>query len=154
MNVDAQLQSEVARRLLGSSIPARLAFLGKDGHPNVAPIWFVWRDGRIVMCSAARSAKVRAIRAHPESAVTIDSQSVPYESVRARGRAVLEQVDGVAPEYIECAHRYYGVERGDAWIDLIRPAMSRMMRICLTPEWVEVWDFRQRFPDLFGEAGS
>lgn len=148
-----ELESDVARKLLTSTIPARLAFVGSSGRPNVAPIWFLWRDQRLVMCSRAEAAKVRAIRANPEIAVTIDSEEAPYESVRLRGRAELELADGVLPEYVECAQRYYGVERGDRWIEMARPFMARMARISLTPDWVEVWDFRERFPALFDEAG-
>lgn len=146
-----ELEGPVAQRLLTSTIPARLAFVGPGGHPNVMPIWFLWRDERIVMCSLAEAAKVRAIEKHPEIAVTIDSEAPPYESLRARGRAELELVDGVLPEYVECAHRYYGTDRGDEWITLIEPFMSRMARISLEPDWVEVWDFRERFPQLFGD---
>ena len=66
-----------------------------------------------------------------------------------RGAAQIELVDGVLDEYVECAERYYGRERGAAWIELIGPFMRRMARITLVPEWVEVWDFRERFPGLF-----
>jgi hypothetical protein len=149
--VNPELESPVARRLLTSTIPARLAFVGVGGHPNVTPIWFLWREERIVMCSRADAAKVRAIEARPEIAVTIDSETPPYESLRARGRAELELVDGVLPEYVECARRYYGADRGDEWIALIEPFMTRMARISLEPDWVEVWDFRERFPQLFGD---
>jgi len=144
------LDSAVAERLLNSTIPARLSFVGTSGHPNVVPIWFLWRDGNLIMCSNADAAKVKAIRSHPEIAVTIDSESPPYESVRMRGCAEVHLSDGVLPEYVECAHRYYGVEIGDRWIAQIAPFMKRMARISLVPGWVEVWDFRERFPDLFG----
>jgi hypothetical protein len=147
--VVSALESDVAVRLLASTIPARLAFIGPSGHANVAPIWFLWRDSRLVMCTSADSAKVRAIRARPEIAVTIDSETPPYESVRLRGRAELEFADGVLPEYVECAHRYYGRETGERWIEMVRPFMQRMARISLTPDWVEAWDFRERFPGLF-----
>jgi len=146
----AALGTDTARRVLGSTIPARLAFVDRRGNPNVAPIWFLWRDGRLVMCSGAGSAKVLAIQAHPRIAVTIDSETPPYESVRLRGTAEIQLLDGVLDEYAECAERYYGAERGAAWIELIRPFMQRMARITLVPDWVEVWDFRERFPQLFG----
>ena len=145
-----KLDSAVAKRLLNSTIPARLSFVGTSGHPNVVPIWFLWRDGKMVMCSNADAAKVKAIRAQPEIALTIDSETPPYESVRMRGRAEVQLVEGVLPEYVECAHRYYGIETGDKWIAQVEPFMKRMARITLEPGWVEVWDFRERFPNLFG----
>lgn len=146
----ADLDSAVARRLLSSTIPARLAFVTPDGGANVIPIWFLWRDGRLLMCSQAGGHKVRAMERNPRIAVTIDSETPPYESVRMRGRAEIELVEGIAPEYVACAHRYYGVEKGDAWIGFVRPFTRQMAVISLSPEWVEVWDFRERFPELFG----
>lgn len=34
------LESEMAQRLLTSTIPARLAYLALDGTPRVLPTWF------------------------------------------------------------------------------------------------------------------
>ena len=36
----ALLNDPVARRLLNSTIPARLAYSWTDGTPRVVPIWF------------------------------------------------------------------------------------------------------------------
>ena len=38
----ALLQTPVAQTLLQSTIPARLAYTGRDGTPRVLPIWFHW----------------------------------------------------------------------------------------------------------------
>jgi hypothetical protein len=39
------LHGEVAKRLLSSTIPARLAYIAKDGTPRVIPSWFHWNGG-------------------------------------------------------------------------------------------------------------
>jgi hypothetical protein len=36
------LDSDVARRLLSSTIPARLAYIATDGTPRVVATWFHW----------------------------------------------------------------------------------------------------------------
>jgi hypothetical protein len=36
------LNDPVARTLLGSANPARLAYAWRDGGPRVVPIWFHW----------------------------------------------------------------------------------------------------------------
>jgi hypothetical protein len=36
------LNQPLARELLGSAIPARLAYTGLDGFPRVVPIGFYW----------------------------------------------------------------------------------------------------------------
>ena len=39
------LEPPLAKELLASNIPARLAYVATDGTPRVLPIWFHW-DGR------------------------------------------------------------------------------------------------------------
>ena len=146
-----QLETPGAQQLLNSTIPARLAFNGRDGCPHVAPIWFLWRDGQIVVCARSDSFKVKAISASPQVALSIDSETTPYRSVRVRGPAEVELIDGILDEYVECAHRYYGVKQGQQWIDWFSSITERMARISVTPDWVEVLDFRERFGSIFSD---
>jgi hypothetical protein len=39
------LQSDVAQRLLASSVPAPLAYMSTDGTPRGVPIWFHYEGG-------------------------------------------------------------------------------------------------------------
>lgn len=41
------LDTDVAQRLLGSTIPARLAYVATDGTPRVVPTWFEWIAERL-----------------------------------------------------------------------------------------------------------
>jgi hypothetical protein len=63
-----------------------------------------------------------------------------------RGRATIELVDGVAPEYAAAARRYFGDEQGAAWVAQIRQMGDQQCRIALRPEWVGILDFETRFP--------
>lgn len=144
-----ELETAVAARLLSSTIPARLAFVGESGQPHVTPIWFLWRDGAIVMCSFANSAKVRAIKTNPRIALTIDSEEPPYQVLRIRGSADIEIVDGILDEYVTCAHRYYGKKLGSKWIAGLRGVDTQMARITVVPDWAEAADFEERFPHLY-----
>jgi hypothetical protein len=63
-----------------------------------------------------------------------------------RGTAHLETVDGIVPEYIVAAERYFGSKQGQAWIKQLRGLISNMVRIRITPEWVGLLDFQSRFP--------
>ena len=81
------LESDIARRLLASSIPARYAYTSADGSPRVVASWFYWTGEELVMPTFISAPhvrhpayRVRALRANPEVAVTIDTESVPARS--------------------------------------------------------------------------
>ena len=57
----AALSDPVAQQLLQSTIPARLAYVWRDGTPRVVPIWFHWNGKEIVLGTPQRAPKVRAI---------------------------------------------------------------------------------------------
>jgi len=54
------------------------------------------------------AARLAAIRANPVVALTIDTEDFPFRSVAIRGRAEIDEVDGLAPENVASAHRYLG----------------------------------------------
>ncbi len=143
------LNTPVAKELLQSKVPARLAFQGVSGQPHVAAIWFVWRNSNIIVCSGRESHKVRGIRKYPDVELTIDTDTVPYKSLRIRGTAAIEDTDGICPEYIEAAHHYYGEELGQKWIDWFANVVPSMSRITIEPTWVQAMDFKTFFSDVF-----
>jgi hypothetical protein len=86
------LDSDLARRLLASTVPARSAFVWTDGTPRVLPTWFHWTGAELVMptfLSAPHvrkaAARVEALRANPAVAVTIDTEEFPPEGAAAAG---------------------------------------------------------------------
>ena len=52
------LDSDMAKRLLNSKIPARLAYTAKDGTPRVIPTWFHWDGSELVMALPAKEIAV------------------------------------------------------------------------------------------------
>jgi hypothetical protein len=145
------LETDVAQRLLASSTPARLAYLSTDGTPRVVPIWFHWTGDELVMCTFVPSPKIRALRANPQVAITIDTEGLPSESLLVRGPASVTEVDGAAPEYVLAARRYLGEEAAAAYIPQVNQPGIRMGRIAVRPTWVGVLDFQDRFPNALPE---
>jgi hypothetical protein len=76
--------------------------------------------------------------------LTIDDNAWPYKVLLVRGRAEVEMVDDVSPEYELSATRYFGPEQGPAWVGTLRG--KPMARIAITPTWVGILDFETRFP--------
>ncbi|MCE0762165.1 pyridoxamine 5'-phosphate oxidase family protein [Pseudonocardia kujensis] len=141
----ADLDDPVARALLSSRIPARLAYCWRDGTPRVVPIWFHWDGTQIVMATPPGAPKLKALHDDVPVAVTIDSQEWPYKVLSIRGRARVSKVTGVCAEYAEAAERYFGPEQGSAWLSRFPPEVE-MWRIAIVPEQVRILDFETRFP--------
>ena len=142
------LHDPVADVLLSSVNPARLAYTWMDGSPRVVPIWFHWTGAQVVLGSPPKAPKLKALAADPRMALTIDDNAWPYKVLLVRGRASIEMLDDVSPEYALAATRYFGPEQGPAWVATLRG--QPMARITVDPDWAGVLDFETRFPSALG----
>jgi Pyridoxamine 5'-phosphate oxidase len=147
----ALLNDPVAQQLLHAPILARLAYTWLDGTPRVVPIWFHWTNEDVVMAGPPDAPKVEAIRARPEVALTIDGTEWPYKVLLIRGTAAVDVIDGVPPEYVAAARKYFGETQGDAWAGQVGQMMPQTARIAVRPTWVGVLDFETRFPSALAK---
>jgi len=151
------LETDLAQRLLNSTIPARYAYTALDGAPRVVASWFTWTGEELVLPTfisaphiSHAAYRVRALRTNPDVAISIDSESFPPEVLSIRGRAEVDEVDGVAPEYAEAAHRYLGSEEAAGYLAQLDDPSTRMARIAVRPAWVALMDFQTRMPSALG----
>jgi hypothetical protein len=98
----------------------------------------------IVLGTPAKAPKLKVLAAHPAVAVTIDTAEFPYRVLSIRGRAEVEMLDDVVPEYAAAAEGYFGPSQGQAWVAQLRG--QPMGRVRITPEWVNILDFETRLP--------
>jgi PPOX class probable F420-dependent enzyme len=142
----ALLDDPIAKELLCSKIPARLAYVWPDGTPRVVPVWFHWNGSEFVITTPPKAPKLRALRVNSKVALTIDDNTFPHKVLMVRGTATLEEVEGVVPEYELAAYRYFGEAQGKVWVEQVRQTLKRMVRIRVRPEWVGILDFQSRLP--------
>jgi hypothetical protein len=140
------LNDPLAQELLRSNIPARLAYTGRDGAPRAIPIAFHWTGQEVVICTPPHAAKVRALRANPKVALTIDTTTFPPLVLLVRGRASVEVVDGVPSEYLAGSKKIVGEEGFPAFEEQVRALYQQMARIAIVPEWAKLLDFETRLP--------
>ena len=138
------LNDPVGSALLNSVNPARLAYTWMDGSPRVVPIWFHWTGDQFILGTPPKAPKLKALAADPRVALTSDDTAWPPGVLLVRGRAGIELLDDVGPEYEQAATRYFGPEQGPAWVATLRG--KPMARIAITPEWAGILDFQTRFP--------
>ena len=100
------MESDIAKRLLASTIPARFAYTSRDGTPRVLPTWFHWTGEELVMATFVSAPHVKrpatrlaALRTRPDVALTIDTETFPPNVLLVRSKASVTEVDGVMPEY-------------------------------------------------------
>jgi hypothetical protein len=139
------MDDPVARELLASRIPVRLAYTWTDGTPRVVPLWFHWDGAEVVVATLPGAPKLKALRTGDRVALTIDSTEPPQHVLSVRGTATVTEVQGVVPEYAQAAVRYLGREQGEAYVNSFPPEL-RMPRIAVRPEQVVILDFETRFP--------
>jgi hypothetical protein len=151
------LRTEPAKRLLSSTIPVRLAFTALDGSPRVVPTWFHWTGVEIVMGTFVASptarqpaSRIRALRARPQVALTIDTDDAVPLALSIRGTAVVTEHAGVVPEYALSARRYLGDEAAGALLTSLDDPVTVMSRIAVVPAWVGLIDFDTRLPAALG----
>ncbi len=153
------LETDLARELLDSAIPARLAFVAIDGTPRVVPTWFEWNGEEMVMVTYVAgpnigirhpAARIAALRANPTVALTIDTDQFPSQSLTIRGRAEIDEVDGLAPEYVAAARRYLGEDGAAGMLASMDQPGTVQARIAVRPTWVGLLDFVTRLPGPLG----
>lgn len=143
LDIDAELSAPGARELIESTSGAHLAYLSTDGTPRVVPVGFFWNREQFVISTATTAPKVQALVAHPDVALAIDAGDTPggARSLSVRGRAAVEVVDGVVPEYLAAARRSMDADGAAQFERNVRRMYPQMARIAITPTWVRFYDF-------------
>jgi len=85
-------QAEIDRFLGGRHV-AVLGTNSANGAPVLTPIWYLYRDGRILMRTDKGSVKTRNIERDPRVTVCVQDERPPYASVTVYGKASLEPPD-------------------------------------------------------------
>jgi Pyridoxamine 5'-phosphate oxidase len=144
--VAAELAKPIAQELLGSSIPARLAYIGTDGDPRVVPVGFLAKGTTVVVGTVPTSAKVAALRKNPRVAITIDTQGFPPHVLLIRGAATVELVDGVPDDYIAASRKQVPDTEFAGWEAGVRALYRQMAVITIVLDWAKLLDFETTLP--------
>jgi hypothetical protein len=142
-DIDNELHVPGAQELLASTSAAHLAYTGKDGTPRVVPVGFFWTGGQFVIATATTAPKVAALSARPDVALAIDAGATPEQTraLSVRGRASMQIVDGIVPEYLAAARRTMDAKAADEFERNCREMYDQQVRIAITPLWVRYYDF-------------
>ncbi|MFF1903065.1 pyridoxamine 5'-phosphate oxidase family protein [Kitasatospora sp. NPDC058218] len=149
--IDEILNRPLSQELLARDL-TRLAYVAKDGTPRAVPIAFVWNGSEIVMCTVKNAPKLPALRHNPAVALTIDTEVHPPKILLIRGRAELDEVEGIPDEYLQANGTYTMTpEQRVAWEAEVRSLYDGMVRIVVTPTWAKLIDFETTLPSAVEE---
>lgn len=136
---------------MASSVPARVAYDGLDGHPRVIPIAFFWTGSQFVICTVPTAPKVAALLTRPELALTIDTNAWPPNVLLVRGTTNVEIVDGVPIDYLEASKKLVPEQSWPDFESQVKGLYRQMARIVITPTWAKLLDFETRLPSPIEE---
>ena len=74
-------------------IYARLGTINEDGSVHIAPVFFMYEDGQILMATQEPSRKIRNIKRDKRVTVLIDRTDLPFKGVLIYGTAELDYED-------------------------------------------------------------
>src|SRR5882757_10828331 len=107
-----EFSEEVITFLSGGTRTGMLGYVGADGRPLVAPVWFMVDGNQLVFTTHKQSAKGRALVRDPRVVICVDDPHPPYSFVQVQGIATT--YDG-AEDLLEIATRiggrYMGADR-------------------------------------------
>jgi len=133
----AKLNQQETEQFLAHPRIAHLATLRPSGTPHVAPVWFLWDQGRAWVMADGGAVKVRNIKGNPAVTLSIATPDRPLSYVVLEGRAQINVDD--LPRVVErmCV-LYDGPERGaDFAKELLRE--NRMVLLEITVDRVMSW---------------
>ncbi|MBF6412043.1 pyridoxamine 5'-phosphate oxidase family protein [Nocardia cyriacigeorgica] len=140
------LERPLSQELLARDL-TRLAYVATDGTPRNIPIGFTWNGSQIVLCTSTNAPKLTALRRNPQVALTIDTEVHPPKLLLIRGRAELDEVEGIPEEYLRMNGSYQMTpEQRVEWEAEVRSLYDGMVRIVITPTWVKLIDFETTLP--------
>lgn len=136
---------EEVGEFLAAERTCRVASVGADGRPHVAPLWFVWDGVALWLNSIVRSQRWTDLTRDPRVAVVVDTgvEFLELRGVEITGRAeVVGDVPRGAAEHPGLAPVEQAFARKYAGSDSFTPD-GRHAWLRITPEKVVSWDFRK-----------
>ncbi len=83
------MTQEELEEFLSKPILARIATVGKNCTPHIAPVWFIYDNGAIMIGTLKKTKKIRNIKNNPAVAVAIDT--IVGESVSGGAKGAIFQ---------------------------------------------------------------
>lgn len=128
--------------LFEEALYARLGTINEDGTIHIAPVYFRYQDGQILMATQDPSRKVRNIKRNNKVSILIDITDVPYRGALIYGTAELDYED-IIPKRIAIFQRRSWAptrEEGEEYAQKLSNKWKCVI-IRVTPERIASFDY-------------
>jgi PPOX class probable F420-dependent enzyme len=102
---------EAFQDILDKKTLVHLATTGKDGSPQVSPVWVDREGDTIIINSAKGRVKDRNMRSHARVALSATDPDNPYRALMIQGRVVKITEDGADAHIDKMAKKYLGQDK-------------------------------------------
>lgn len=108
--------------------------------PLTVPIWYSYEPGGEVRVTTARTSRKGLLLKRVERfSLCAQSETAPYKYVSVEGPIVAIEAADLERDRRPLAHRYFGVQAGDRYIERTRAETGHLVLIRMRPErWLTV----------------
>ena len=105
---------EIKEFLSAGTRTGKLAWVGQDGRPHVAPIWFVLDGEDLIFNTHEDSGKAKALKREGRASLLVDDENPPYAFIKIDGDITFEDdLDRVRAVATQIGGRYMGADRAE-----------------------------------------
>ncbi len=130
---------EITAFLSEGTRTGKLAWVGADGRPHVAPIWFVLDGDDVVFNTGDDTGKAKALRREGRACLVVDDEAPPYAFVKIDATVSFDDdLDRVRAVATEIGGRYMGADRAEEFG--ARNGVPGELIVRLSPERITALD--------------
>ncbi len=118
---------------------ARLGTINEDGTIHIAPVFFKYEDGQILIATQDPSRKIRNIKRNNNVTVLIDTTEVPFKGALVYGTAELDYED-IIPKRIAIFERRLSREEGEKYARRLSDKWKCVI-VRITPVHIASFDY-------------
>jgi hypothetical protein len=118
---------------------ARLGTINEDGTIHIAPIFFKYDEGKILMATQDPSRKIRNIKRNNNVTVLIDTTEVPFKGALVYGTAELDYED-VIPKRVAIFERRLCREEAETYARRLSDKWKCVI-VRITPVHIASFDY-------------
>jgi PPOX class probable F420-dependent enzyme len=129
------------QEFLGRPLIAKLCTQNDDGTIHIAPLYFKYEDGVVLLGTQKMTQKVQNIRRNKQVTVLIDEDESPFQGVIIYGQAELSEED-VIPTRVAIFSKYKNVEQAQAQAERLAGTWQPIL-IRITPNKMISYDYKK-----------